>query len=187
MTTRWRWRVGLFGGSFNPPHLGHQALILRALETVPMNELLVAPAFSHPEKDDLAPFADRMNMTDLMLRKLNDDRLKLSEIERYAYEAGGKGLTCNTVQFIIDNSLNYKVMLIVGADVVQAMPGWDGWDKLLDLIHQDRLELVPMPRNDGISSSMTRAIYAGHVHGSRPEVPQLVHRYILDKGLYLAV
>src|SRR4051812_26752381 len=55
-------RVAIFGGSFNPPHVGHQLAALWVLETAGVDELWFVPAFVHPFEKALAPFEDRRRM-----------------------------------------------------------------------------------------------------------------------------
>ena len=50
--------VGIFGGSFNPPHLGHQVLMLLALESKEVDKILMIPTFKHAFDKELAPFED---------------------------------------------------------------------------------------------------------------------------------
>ena len=55
-------RIALFGGSFNPPHIGHQMACLYVLETSSCKELWMVPTFRHPFDKALAPFEDRFEM-----------------------------------------------------------------------------------------------------------------------------
>lgn len=184
------YRLGLFGGSFDPPHLGHQALILRALETVPMDSVWVAPAFVHPEKSGMSPYDDRLEMTNLMLQKLRDDRLHVSTFERAAADIT-KGITAGLVDLIIENyartNLEVQVVLLVGADVKAAMPKWYGYDDLVKMQEAGHLDITALPRGDEISSTDIRSNYAHGTGYPNEKVPAAVHRYVLARGLYRAL
>ena len=55
-------RICLFGGSFNPPHLGHLLASQWALATLPIDRLLWVPSFSHPFGKPLADFDERLSL-----------------------------------------------------------------------------------------------------------------------------
>ena len=64
--------VILFGGSFNPPHLGHQIVIHQAFELIPdIDELWILPCFQHTFLKDLAPADQRLKMCELLVQDLD--------------------------------------------------------------------------------------------------------------------
>src|SRR5262245_29965318 len=73
-------RIGLFGGSFNPPHAAHQMVALYVLETQPIDELWFVPTWRHVFGKDLAPFDDRVRMCELAAAPLGS-RAVVSRIE----------------------------------------------------------------------------------------------------------
>lgn len=78
-------RVAVFGGSFNPPHVGHVLGVVYALSTAPIDEVLVVPVYRHPFAKPLAPFADRLEMCRLALGWL--PRVTISRVEEEASAA----------------------------------------------------------------------------------------------------
>ena len=71
--------VAVYGGSFNPPHLGHSLVAAYVLSAFDIERLLVIPTAAHPFDKQLAPFSDRMNMCKLAMRHLH--RIEVSDIE----------------------------------------------------------------------------------------------------------
>src|SRR6266511_3514070 len=73
-------RVGIFGGSFNPPHVGHQMLGLYVLETAAIDELWFVPAFRHALGKPLEPFGHRLKMCERAVAALGA-RARVSDVE----------------------------------------------------------------------------------------------------------
>lgn len=77
--------ITLFGGSFNPPHLGHLIVMQQALELIPdINELWLLPAYKHTFEKDLADYPHRINMTKtlrLLLPRNMQNKVKVETIE----------------------------------------------------------------------------------------------------------
>ena len=57
--------IALFGGSFNPPHVGHMMAAYYVIATRPVDKLWLMPAYRHPFGKRLAPFDDRVKMCEL--------------------------------------------------------------------------------------------------------------------------
>ena len=80
-------KVGIYGGTFDPPHLGHMRAAQAALTILGLDELLFMPACVPPHKEthpDSANAADRLAMTKLMADGMQDPRVKVSDLEASA-------------------------------------------------------------------------------------------------------
>ena len=53
-------RVAVYGGSFNPPHMGHVLAVAYTLAAQPVDEVLMVPCFQHPFSKELAPFEEQV-------------------------------------------------------------------------------------------------------------------------------
>ena len=73
--------VGVFGGSFNPIHLGHALLAITTQQTKNVDEVVLVPVYKHAVKTDLLPFDDRVNMCKLAVASFGD-ALRVSTVER---------------------------------------------------------------------------------------------------------
>ncbi len=119
-------RIALYGGSFNPPHVAHQMVGLYVLETAPVDELWIVPAFIHAFGKPLAPFEDRLQMCALAVAALGS-RARVSDVER---ELGGPSRTLHTLHRLRERHPGHEFSLVIGADLVDEVPSWLGGDEL---------------------------------------------------------
>jgi nicotinate-nucleotide adenylyltransferase len=184
-------RVALFGGSFNPPHLGHQLLALTVLETHAVDQLWMIPCFRHPFDKALAPFSDRLAMCQLAARALGD-RVAVSEIEG---QLGGESRTLLTVLALRKVHPQVEFQLVIGADLEAEVETWYGAEELRKLVSflvvgrrgyagqvGDDV-LVEMPAIS--STDVRRRLAAGLPVDSL--VPRVVLDYIRERKLYEVV
>jgi nicotinate-nucleotide adenylyltransferase len=123
--------VGILGGTFNPPHLGHVALARHARTELGLERVLLLPANIAPNKPVAAddPGAEhRLQMC--VLAVAGEPGLRASALE---VERGGTSYTVDTVQAIHDAHPNAELTLILGADTARTLPGWREPARLLDL------------------------------------------------------
>ena len=64
--------IGVFGGSFNPIHLGHALLAIMTQQTKPFDSVVLVPVYKHAVKRDLLPFEDRVQMCKLAVATFGD-------------------------------------------------------------------------------------------------------------------
>ena len=188
-------RIGFYGGSFDPPHVGHQATALYAMECANISELIVAPIYVHPDGKQLAPFFDRVRMTaELMdpLRALKPIRVSLieEEVARYTmavYPGGKVGRTIDTLVHLMRPNGPYAeatIVLVLGSDIKAAFPHWDGHELLEMMQMAGNIEVFWVDRVGDLSSTKVReAIRSGA--STERMLPKRTRRYIDEKGLYL--
>jgi nicotinate-nucleotide adenylyltransferase len=123
-------RVALFGGSFNPPHVGHQLVALYVLETAAVDGLWLLPAFQHPFEKPLAPFADRLRMCQLAAAALGP-RVTVSDVEA---RLGGASRTLRTVEALISAHPEHSFSLVIGSDLKREVGSWYGSAELAQLV-----------------------------------------------------
>lgn len=179
--------VAFFGGSFNPPHVGHVLAVAYVLATAPVDEVLVVPCFRHPFAKELAPFEDRFAMCELAMGWL--PRTTVSRVE---LELGGESRTLRTVEHLRAAHPDHAYRLVVGADVLGDGPRWHGFERLrqiapfLVLGRQGiATEGAPPPVLPDVSSTAVReAIREGRRAALEPLVPRAVLSYIDEHGMY---
>lgn len=179
-------RVAIFGGSFNPPHVGHVLLTAWILALEPIDELVVVPVFHHPFAKDLAPFEHRFAMCELAFAGVRD--VRVSTVER---DLGGDSLTLRTLERFHADHPDWSMRLVIGSDVVADLDKWHRWDlvsKLAPPIVVPRAGAgvaasdAPLPE---VSSTEVRArLRAGDEAGLRTLVPRRVIAYAREHGLY---
>lgn len=178
-------RVAIFGGSFNPPHVGHQLVALYVLETAVVDELWFVPCWKHPFDKALEAFADRLRMCELAAAALAP-RACVSDVE--ARLGGEESRTLLTIKGLRASYPEHEFLLVIGADLESELSLWYGADELrrsVQLLVVGRggfagRSAVAMP---AVSSTEIRArLRAGEpVDGL---VPRSVLDYIRQRGLY---
>src|SRR5689334_9142479 len=117
-------RVALFGGSFDPPHVGHVFAAAYALSTIDIEEVLVVPVFAHAFEKDLAPFDDRLEMARIAFAPIA--RTSVSAVER---SLGAPSITIRTLEHLRATHPDWKLYLVVGSDVLAESARWAEWDR----------------------------------------------------------
>jgi nicotinate-nucleotide adenylyltransferase len=180
-------RVAVFGGSFNPPHLGHVLLCAFVLATEELERVLVVPTFQHPFAKPLAPFDDRVAMCELALATLRG-----VEVSRVEEQLGGESRTLRTLEHLAARHPDWQLRLVIGADVLAEAPRWFGFDAIARLAPPIVVGRAGFPPPEpgavlvpDVSSTHVRAAIA---NGVWDEVARLVPRPVLEyaraKGLY---
>lgn len=193
-------RVGLFGGSFNPPHVAHQLLALYVLETQPLDELWFVPVYSHVFGKALVPFEQRVAMCELAAAALGP-RVRVSRAEEALAQRPGfvGSRTLDLVEAVAADGVAPR--LVVGADILAEAAKWHRWDAVvavapLIVVGRTGHDLPPGSTATGvampdISSTTVRELF-GLAHGGDAEararlrglLPGEVMRYIAEHRLY---
>jgi len=122
-------RIGLFGGTFNPVHVGHLRAALEVKEGFKLDEVILIPASMPPHKTpaEVADAADRLHMLDLALEETSD--LKISDVE---LKRSGPSYTIDTVEhFRLTLPDQTRIYLIMGMDAFLEIDTWKSYDELL--------------------------------------------------------
>lgn len=124
-------RIGVFGGSFNPPHLGHIRAASCAMEALGLSRVLLIPASQVPHKtpDDHMPTAlQRLEMTRLAARGVPG--LEVSDVE---VRRGGKSYTCDTLVELRRRYPDASFTLLLGSDMLCCFSSWVNSRKIMDM------------------------------------------------------
>lgn len=124
-----RRRIGLFGGSFNPPHEGHRHASLVALKRLALDEVwwLVSPANPLKEAGEFAPFDERCAAAG---RAARHPRIKISTFERDA----GLIYTRDTLRALIRAHADIRFVWLMGADNLASIHLWHRWPEIFELV-----------------------------------------------------
>jgi nicotinate-nucleotide adenylyltransferase len=123
-------RIGVFGGTFDPPHTGHVIVAGDACETLGLDVVFWVPVAQQPLKDapPLAPAADRRRMVELAIR--DDPRFSLDTVEM---DRGGLSFTVDTLEALAERQPAAKLVLLVGADAWASFDRWRDPRRILTL------------------------------------------------------
>lgn len=125
-------RIALFGGTFDPPHLGHLAVATAAADAFQLDSILFAPAGRQPLKLNSTPssFADRLAMTTLACAQ--DERFHASAIDAPRPD-GHPNYTVDTLAELEQTMPAVVLFNLVGADAFLSLPHWREPARLLAL------------------------------------------------------
>ncbi len=131
-------RIGLFGGTFDPPHQGHLRLAQAAIEALKLDEVVFLPAARNPLKTQrpTSKGPDRLAMVQLMIQ--DQPNMSVSDIE---ITRGGRSYTIDTVdEFVFAQPGDY--WFLMGADALRNITEWKSPERL---VKQCRLAVVVRP------------------------------------------
>ena len=125
-------KTGIFGGSFNPPHLGHKRLAVSAADAFGLERVIVMPAGIPPHKGPVAfaGAADRVEMCRLTFA--DDSRFEISTLE---IERGNKSYTVDTLNELKKQYPDDEFYLITGSDMLETFKQWYKWEEILSLAY----------------------------------------------------
>lgn len=190
-------KIGVFGGTFNPPHNGHVRLAKAAADELKLDKLLVIPSCIPPHKiaAKLADGQERLEMCRLAFGC--DPRFEVSPME---LERGSKSYTVETLRELKALYPDSELYFIVGSDMLESFDKWYLWQEILSLS-----VLCAASREEGYSPDLSRfgklaerikiitldplEVSSTQIRNSAGEVsPELldpkVAAYIREHGLY---
>ena len=121
--------IAVYGGSFNPPHLGHREAVITALEALKPDMLLIMPDHEppHKEMEEGSPTPEQR----LELCRLTFGDLEHVEISSLELERNGKSYTYDTVLELEERFPDARLTLIVGTDMILTFEEWYHFEYLL--------------------------------------------------------
>jgi nicotinate-nucleotide adenylyltransferase len=123
-------RLGIFGGTFDPPHVGHLLAASDAFEALGLDRLLFIPAASHPFKAErvMASAPQRLEMLALLIAE--DDRFGIDPIE---IDRPGLSYTVDTLAELSRRDPTGERFLLIGEDLVDELPTWRSPERITQL------------------------------------------------------
>ena len=189
-------RTGVFGGTFDPPHLGHLVVAESIRDALDLDRILWIPAATAPHKEDetSAPANHRYRMVDLAVS--GNPLFCLSDME---IARGGLSYTVETLAQLGGREEDEELYLMMGADSYSEIASWREPRRIAELARLvvyrrhgasahpvsgfDAI-VVDSPRIDISGTEIRRRVRDGM--SIRYLVPEQVREYILRHGLYLA-
>ena len=126
-------RIAIYGGSFNPIHIGHLSLADDVALSLGYDKILFVPTFIPPHKQFLASISPMSRMAMLEAAIADNDKF---EIESCEIQRGGISYTIDTVKFLIkkyEGKLEGKFGLILGQEIAAEFGKWKSPDEVADL------------------------------------------------------
>lgn len=203
-------KIGIYGGTFNPPHLGHVTAARAVFELLKLDRLLVIPAGLPPHKDlpDHSPTAaQRLEMTRLAAEQMGlDGKVEVLDLE---LSRAGKSYTSDTLAQLKERYPDDELWLLMGTDMFLTLQAWHAPEEILSLAGiaafgrteadteelfsvqrdylyktypQARIFTLTIPGVIDVSSTELRQKLAAGEGGAL--LPPAVYGYILCQGLY---
>ncbi|WP_066194232.1 MULTISPECIES: nicotinate-nucleotide adenylyltransferase [Gracilibacillus] len=123
-------RIGLFGGTFDPPHYGHLLMAEQAYQQLELDEVWFIPSFQPPHKAEAKTTAlDRLEMTSEAIKGHPAFLVDPIEVEQETVS-----YTLNTVRALTEMFPDNAFYFIIGGDMVEYLPKWSDIDLLLQLV-----------------------------------------------------
>jgi nicotinate-nucleotide adenylyltransferase len=194
-------RLGLLGGTFNPPHIAHLVCATQAIADLELDRVLLVPVHEPPHKAaESDPGVE--HRVELCRRAVaGDERLAVSLVDA---EVPGPSYTVDTLSRLHDRCPGDQLTFIVGGDMAYSLPNWREPEAILELaelgvaeregvrradiaerlsdLGTENVRFFDMPRLDISSSQIRRMVAAGRP--IRYLVPDAVAEYIDREGLY---
>jgi nicotinate-nucleotide adenylyltransferase len=197
-------RLGIYGGTFDPPHLGHLILAETARDSLKLDRVLFVPAGNPPHKPGSSIHADaehRVAMVGLAIA--GNDQFALSRVD---VDRPGPHYSVDMLARLHDAYRGTDFVFLIGADSLRDLPTWSRPAELLKLARlgvmrrpgvdppdltalerdlpglSDRVEWVNAPLIDIAASDLARRLANGR--SVRYQLPDAVLAYIKQHGLY---
>jgi nicotinate-nucleotide adenylyltransferase len=194
--------IGILGGTFNPPHMGHLVMAQEAFEQLELDRVVLMPVAVPPHKEAGEDPGAAARVELCRLAVAGDERFAVSTLE---VDRGGASFTADTLRELHDLEPEHDLTFIVGGDMAQSLPAWREPEAVLALatlavaeregvrrediarrlepLHDgDRVVFFDMPRIDVSSSAIRRRVAEGRP--IRYLVPDAVNEAIAERGLY---
>ncbi|MFM8931559.1 MAG: nicotinate (nicotinamide) nucleotide adenylyltransferase [Gemmataceae bacterium] len=160
-------RIGLFGGSFDPVHVGHLAMAEQALHQAGLDEVWFLPAAAAPHKPEKARATFQARLDMLQLATAGHDRLKTCAIEK---DLPAPNYTINTLRALTASHPGHQWYFILGGDMLADLPQWREPGQIVDMAG---LVVMPRPGTAGTTSEDLRQKLGKPVRLLRLEGPAL--------------
>jgi nicotinate-nucleotide adenylyltransferase len=196
-------RIGVLGGTFDPPHVGHLWLATLAADELGLDRVLFMPAAQPPHKRraGMSSITERLLMTRLAIG--GNDAFELSTVE---VSRSGPSYTVDSIQELLRTYAGARLFLLMAADSLAEIDSWREPDRLLSLVEwavgprpgapaadaaqlrerfgaaANRIHLLSGPSLDVSATEIRRRVAAGRA--IRYLVPQAVEEMVLATGLY---
>ena len=195
-------KLGLLGGTFNPPHIGHLVCAAEACDQLGLDEVAFVPVNEPPHKEMAHDPGVEVRVELCRRAAAGDSRFWVSRVDA---DVPGRSYTVDTLKRLHESSPSDELTFIMGGDMAHSLPTWhepeavlslatlgvaeregirraDIMERLAGLVGADQIRFFDMPRLDISSSEIRRRAAIGRP--IRYLVPDAVADYIAAEGLY---
>jgi nicotinate-nucleotide adenylyltransferase len=178
-------RVGIYGGTFDPIHLGHLHVITQLIEKNLVDQLLVVPA-GLPLLRQNAPLAtgqQRRTMCQLALADLPAEIASKVQVNPIEILRTGPSYAIDTVEAVAQNFPDDTIVLVVGQDAAEKLDQWHRIDELREMV-EFLIIARPGYTGDGVDIGALQVAATTIRQGLSAEVSSSVATFIRENNLY---
>jgi nicotinate-nucleotide adenylyltransferase len=189
-------RIGVFGGTFDPPHVGHLLMATDAREALKLDRLIFVPVGAQPFKVDTPPVASGQDRLEMVRLAVADDANYVvddAEINRK-----GLSFTVDTLEHLSERNPAAQLFLLLGEDVLAGFAQWRNPARIRELatlavVRRAGAGSVVEPIVPGVLTVSTRRVDVSSTEirerrragkSIKGFVPESVERFIDVRGLY---
>jgi nicotinate-nucleotide adenylyltransferase len=185
-------KIGLFGGTFNPPHIGHLIMASEVYAALDLTEVRFMPNAKAPHKEISTSTTNeqRLQMVELAIQDI-----PYFNVERFEMERGGVSYTYDTMKAMREREPDVEFFFIIGGDMIDSLHTWYRIDELMELVH---FVGVKRPGSDAKTTYNVQMIDVPEINLSSTFIrkrlqqkgklqfliPAAVEQYIRKEGLY---
>ena len=193
--------TAVYGGSFNPPHMGHRMVVENVLRDLDADRFIFLPLGTAPHKTDMASPEDRLRMCELTIEGIEGAEVSDIEVRREGYT-----YTIDTITAL--KEMGYEdISYVIGSDILFTI---ESWRRFTELVNMVRFICIPRPGDKEdiyLKRDMLRREYGADIEFADFTGPDIsstdirrmikegkdttgllvekVRRYIDEKGLYV--
>ena len=166
-------RIGILGGTFNPPHLGHLVAAQEAYRELDLDQVMLIPAGIPPHKpvDDEPGPEHRLELCRLAVG--DDERFAVSDLE---LRRDGPSFTVDTLDVLRTQSPSDDLFLILGGDIAAGLPKWHEPERVLELA------TVAIAERRGTAKAAVQALGSAQGRRAGAVLRDAPDRDLLDDG-----
>ncbi|MBN1450801.1 MAG: nicotinate (nicotinamide) nucleotide adenylyltransferase [Anaerolineales bacterium] len=187
-------RIGVFGGTFDPPHIGHLILAAEACRQLSLERLLwvLTPVSPLKRADEITSLDQRLSMVELAIAGNPD-----FELSRIEIDSPGPYYTLDTIQRFADCHPSAEIVLVIGGDSLRDLPRWHRPADLVSACHEigvmrrpgDSVDLSALERQVPGTQAKVRFVDAPLLEISSSDIrrrirEKLPFRYYLSPSVY---
>ena len=190
-------RIGVFGGTFDPPHVGHLLLASDARDALALDRLIFVPALTQPFKADSPPQGTPDDRLEMLRLAVSDDAQYV--VDDTELRRKGLSYTVDTLEHLAARFPGAKLFLLLGEDNMKSFAKWKNPDRIRQLATlalmrrgdkdpadrpkpEEGVVILSTRRVDVSSTEVRERLRAGK--SIKGFVPEGVERFIEARGLY---
>lgn len=185
-------KIGLLGGTFNPPHIGHLIIANEVRHACVLDEVRLIPTAAPPHKEVYTEVTAQQRLEMVLRATVGTEGITASSFE---VDCGGVSYTFDTVSALIASEPNAEFYFIIGGDMIDMLHTWHRIDELVEMVTfigvgrpgtksetEFPVTMIDIPEIDLSSTLIRQRFQEGGTVAFL--IPSVVESFIREEGLY---